>query len=322
MDTDIDLQQFIDENKITEDIHNQFKMEILEKICEVLEKNPKYVITHDHDPPYDHSGSLVKISDHFLLSLYNTIGDFLEEYSGNDSPTHQSGYGLHHDSILNIIEDDYPIFFTWVYTKYYISLLQKKYGDEDFDEEMDAIYDLLDADNWKLFNEIKEVNICDAYTSHSFSGNLHEIDRSNVRNEIIKIITNYNENSEILIIIEYDNSIIEKWSFHLKDIKNPDIRKSYSFESSSRGDFNPDSEYIKFNYLLNNAINNAEGFVLTLKTKRSDGKIEMRSLYYIDEMINYSSAHQLEASYSTDSITGDPIKPPKNYIFCDFDERE
>ena len=73
---------------------------IFETICfdiiYCFHTSTKYIITHDNDPPYDHSGMLLSTGKPLQYDDYDTIGDFLKEYTGETVPSFISGCGLSH----------------------------------------------------------------------------------------------------------------------------------------------------------------------------------------------------------------------------------
>lgn len=74
------------------------KTEVLDTInTEIVRRflfGEKYKLIHDFDPPWDCSGTLVKINKKFNLHDYKKVGNFLEEYNGNMKATYMSGLGF------------------------------------------------------------------------------------------------------------------------------------------------------------------------------------------------------------------------------------
>ncbi|MDY0406069.1 hypothetical protein P5G51_012320 [Virgibacillus sp. 179-BFC.A HS] len=66
---------------------------------DLMTGNKRY-ISHDFDPPWDHSGTLISCSTNvnFNLADYEKVGDFLEEYTGNSVATYISRHGLFHET--------------------------------------------------------------------------------------------------------------------------------------------------------------------------------------------------------------------------------
>src|SRR5690625_2480567 len=65
-----------------------------------LMTNLKLNISHDADPEWDHSGILYTNfpNENFDVADYESVDDFLEEYTGNSIATYVSHYGLHHET--------------------------------------------------------------------------------------------------------------------------------------------------------------------------------------------------------------------------------
>ena len=74
-----------------------------------------------------------------------------------------------------------------------------------------------------------------------------------------------------------------------------------------------------FHYSLNEEIHKGNSIVLTLKTKIENHKIELRSLFIINETIQLLSAEELKHSYSICADCGEQIESPKNYSFYEFE---
>ena len=66
----------------------------------------KYTLSHDYDPPYDYSGSLSKTNLPYCLEDYETIGEFLEEYTGDSMATYVSGWGMRYLDFASYYADE------------------------------------------------------------------------------------------------------------------------------------------------------------------------------------------------------------------------
>jgi len=94
-------------NETKESISHQIKDRVDSKLQVLLEQisvelaydfmfSRKYEVSHDVDPPWDYSGRLIQLNGGFSFEDYNCIGDFLEEYSGETTPSFVSGCGFFH----------------------------------------------------------------------------------------------------------------------------------------------------------------------------------------------------------------------------------
>ncbi|MEW6738016.1 MAG: hypothetical protein AB1489_42460 [Acidobacteriota bacterium] len=88
----------------------EFKIRIAGWFAYAMLYRPKYTLTHDDDPPWDHSGRLyIKCltnpgiqyltpygddMEKFTVANYNKLGDFLSEYTGQSNASFVSGCGL------------------------------------------------------------------------------------------------------------------------------------------------------------------------------------------------------------------------------------
>ncbi|MFD0712131.1 hypothetical protein [Paenibacillus sp. GCM10027626] len=67
--------------------------------------SPKYIVTHDYDPPWDHSGMLLQINEKFSLEDYSCVEDFFEEYTGQSRASYMSGCGFFYDTFEEKYEE-------------------------------------------------------------------------------------------------------------------------------------------------------------------------------------------------------------------------
>jgi len=58
----------------------------------------KYVVCHESDPPWDHSGMLIELDERLDENDYDKVQDFLDEYNGKTEATSLSGLGFGHDT--------------------------------------------------------------------------------------------------------------------------------------------------------------------------------------------------------------------------------
>lgn len=64
----------------------------------------KYEIDYTENLPYDHSGEINRVDEQLDKNMYETLGDFLEEYTGNKYATYCSGCGWGYDTYEKEIE--------------------------------------------------------------------------------------------------------------------------------------------------------------------------------------------------------------------------
>lgn len=300
-----DIQQFIEKNKISVNLHEKWKEEIFRKTIEYIENNPKFIIDHRYDPPYDYSGELIPLSKSFLISLYKNVGDFLKEYNGEKRAAYTSGYGWYYLSYYDT-SDIESIYLGNKYAEYYLKLLIEKYNLDEGDnmDYFDLIYDFLGDNNFKLFNEIENTNLYDIYQKYSESKVLLNLDYLSLRSDILKILKTSPDNSIIKMFAYLDNELIITEDFNINSLKVLEV--------------DPDSELIRFHYLLNNAIHQDCFIILTAKTKLKSGMFELRSIRIFKDIIDLISSKELKQCYSLCSDCETPINPPKDYLFSQF----
>lgn len=67
--------------------------------------SPKYAVSHEFDPPWDHSGMLIKLNEGFSSKDYASVADFLEEYTGESKASFMSRHGFFHVKYEEYFED-------------------------------------------------------------------------------------------------------------------------------------------------------------------------------------------------------------------------
>ena len=94
------LELNVEIDYILEKAANKFMEDIFHKIIHNFLTYPKRGLTHDYDPPYDHSGMTIVVygDESYNENDFKTIGDFLEMYNGNSIATYTSGCGLTHET--------------------------------------------------------------------------------------------------------------------------------------------------------------------------------------------------------------------------------
>ncbi len=305
---EIDLRKFIEENKITTKTHEKLKSDIFKEIVNYLDNNPKYIIDHSNDPPHDHSGQLLRLSDHFILSVYERVGDFMQEYGGSKMPSFSSGCGWYYPRIDDEIYDG-AIGNGQIFANYYVDLLIKKHDldKDDWGDYLDDVWGILRGENFKLSDEIFNAKLVEVYNECSKSKDLLSRDNSFLRNDIIKIISNYDGNSEIMLFVFNEDALLVNCSYKLSNVKDRDEHAD-----------DPDSDYKIFHYQMNNAINNHFLIVLTLQKMHDNNKFEIRSLRVHDRTITKIPTDELRECYSICADCGERIETPQNYIFSEF----
>ncbi|MBN1215468.1 MAG: hypothetical protein JXA99_08480 [Candidatus Lokiarchaeota archaeon] len=303
--TENDIQHFIEDNKISLELHEKWKKEIFKRIVEYIEKNPKFIIDHRYDYPYDHSGELIPFSKYFLISLYKKVGDFLKEYDGNKEASYRSGCGWNYLTYSDT-SDIEPISLGNKYAEYYLKLLIEKYNIDEGDpvDYYDLIYNYLGDDNFKLLGEIENKNLYDIYQKYSENKILLKSDYLSLRSDVLKIIETSPDNSTIMMFAYFGNDLIINEDFNINSLRNLNVE--------------PDSELIKFHYLLNNAIHQDCFIIFTAKTKLKSGMFELKSMRIFKDIIDLISPEELKQCYSLCSDCETPIDPPKDYIFSQF----
>jgi len=308
----IDLHTIIEQVKITPDIHDRLKSKIIEEIVKFLISNPKYTIVHSRDPPWDHSGELLKVGDHFLPNLYATVGDFLGEYSGAKTPSFASGYGWFYPSIEDeLCNGEFAS--GNVYADYFIEILKQKHGldEDDADEAFSAIQDYLGDQIFELNEEIKSMSIFDLYHDPFVDELFQQQDDNPLQADILELIHRCDENSEVMLFIYEKTSCVM--------IENKYTLDMCHLRRDSENGNDPDSDFLNWQYLMNAMIaKQSQTTVITVKTPILNGKTEIRVMRIEDGMIEPLSAEEVRLCYSTCADCGAYQKPPDDYVFCDF----
>ncbi|WP_093229030.1 hypothetical protein [Thermoflavimicrobium dichotomicum] len=78
--------------------------QVAEWFAYTLQTKPKYMITHEYDPPWDSSGKLIHAKQPFQLSDYPLLQEFIEEYNGCTYATFMSGCGFRHETFREDLE--------------------------------------------------------------------------------------------------------------------------------------------------------------------------------------------------------------------------
>ncbi|MDM5155240.1 hypothetical protein QUF88_15920 [Bacillus sp. DX1.1] len=101
------IQQFF--KKMLGQFLQRHEEEILGKVCFWIVyyfiKTPRYVVNHSDDSPWKYSGRLINTNQSHEEHMYNTIEDFLNEYSGETRGSSCSGIGLFHIKIEESIRE-------------------------------------------------------------------------------------------------------------------------------------------------------------------------------------------------------------------------
>ena len=155
----------------------------------------KNIITHEYDPPYDHSGILIRTDKSFHFNDYDTIGDFLEEQTGESIPTFISGYGLSYST----------------YEEYYCNKIEEVYTQ--------VVYEFLSA---------LDVNVLDQMFIESHLHNDYEkAKQSKNLNEMQYLI------GEIADYYDFIYKVWDLQEMTMKDIKKESFKLWYSKLSNS-----------------------------------------------------------------------------------------
>lgn len=86
------------------DVVKQVEAEIMQSFPYLLSYDlltgRKQKLTHDFDPPWDYSGTLISTPGNtsYNVADYEKVGDFLQEYTGNTIASYISNYGLLHET--------------------------------------------------------------------------------------------------------------------------------------------------------------------------------------------------------------------------------
>lgn len=93
----------------------------------IILNNNKHEIDHSLDPPWDNSGMIIDIDEHFDLNDYATFHDFIErEYTGESNASYVSGHGMYHYTYEEPFEQ---ITLEWLTSQLYLvikSLIEKE----------------------------------------------------------------------------------------------------------------------------------------------------------------------------------------------------
>lgn len=303
------IVQFVKDHPLPKEWHETKKEELLKEIAWYLENNPKYVIDYSNDPPFDSSGELRQIADHFLLSLYDTVEDFLEEYSGRCDASYSSGRGWNYLGIdAEIGDEDYHL--GWIYANYYFELLKKEYECVDNGDENDNwgdLWDNLTEYNFKLNEEIDKTKLIDVYKKYSKQNELFDYDKKPLRDMVLKIIKNCDEESEVWITRDYPEIPVFDFGGQLKRIIDLD-----------KYDTGVQSKHDEFHYRLNQALAYDKSVAVMVETPKESGAVEIRGVLIEHGTIKDISANDLKEFYSIDAETGEKGDPPENCVFMQF----
>lgn len=169
----------LDFTALHESISRDWKQSLLDKGCikmvKNFYKNEKVKITHDYDPPYDHSGSKEYTNEKYKVEDYKIFEDFLNEYNGVSRPSYMSGCGLFWDTYENEIEE----FFREEIYSYCRSIIAKllnvdvnsdfisDYYDEFDNEIHDDFVFLIESDLMEMLEEIKKESFTDFLSKYT-----------------------------------------------------------------------------------------------------------------------------------------------------------
>ena len=78
--------------------------EVGKKVAYWVLTGEQYDVDYSDTLPYDYSGEIHKVSEGLDKNKYDTLGDFLEEYTGNKSATYCSGCGWSYDNYADELE--------------------------------------------------------------------------------------------------------------------------------------------------------------------------------------------------------------------------
>lgn len=83
---------------------NEILNEVSKSVAYWVLTGCKYEIDYTENLPYDYSGEINRVSKQLDKKDYETLGDFLEEYTGNKRATYCSGCGWSYDTYKDEIE--------------------------------------------------------------------------------------------------------------------------------------------------------------------------------------------------------------------------
>lgn len=170
--------QSIYEDRITKNYNNLLDI-IAEKFAYSILYCSKFTVNHDDDPPYDCSGILKNTRLGLDIEDYKSLGDFLEEYTGDSYPSFVSGCGIRqqqyneifseivysfvyetiNDMVRDFIDDNNEDFFNLI----------NVYGDIDFNNDNIEILDISDI-------IYEEFDMIDAYIDFNIMCDLEKLD--------------------------------------------------------------------------------------------------------------------------------------------------
>lgn len=100
-DIQMNLKELVSQKK------EPFFQKIFDEVTYIFMYEDKQTISHDFDPGWDHSGTVVDSSQKHKLDDYKTFGDFAEVvFIGDTMATHMSGCGLSHERLNRKLEQD------------------------------------------------------------------------------------------------------------------------------------------------------------------------------------------------------------------------
>ena len=121
------------------------------------------------------------------------------------------------------------------------------------------------------------------------------------------------------LVVQQRGTGVVKLFGYMND-NNPVLMAEFTLEELKQDQLKKDSPYLDFVFLVQGALFfGPEPFSIIVKSKaESAAKWEIRSLHCKDAKLRLLSADELRKAYSVDSLTGEPITPPKDYTFCEF----
>jgi hypothetical protein len=305
-----ELREFIEHVVVTPEIHYRLKSAIIGEIMTYLTSNPKFMVDHFHDMPWNGSGTLIKVGCNFLPHLYGKVGDFLHEYSGDTTEPFGNGWGGYHTNIEEVL-----YFGNYahgnVYIAYFIELMKNEHGlsNDEMDEVVSELENRLKLHTFELNEEIDEMPMSDLLEVYNVKPLVLTEDNRRIHDQICEMIHRCHEPSEVFLIAREDTEC-----GFIEHIFTSDLGK---LRRDAEPCGNPNSDYLIWEHVINGVLRSQyQSAIITVKTAVSNGGTEIRSVRVEDGTVKPMEGEELRGYYCSHSRTYK--RPPDEYIFCDF----
>ena len=253
-------QEVVDQEKdlLVDTVHFEIKnlyksinTDIERKIAFLLEYGiEEYEITFAYDPPYDHSGTLIRTNNWIDKDSTQNFQDFLKKYTGQEVPTFESGMGFRYCTYEEeILEKIRSMLYESCLKTIYMMIIEKKINqlvlktikeykniDANFysleEYIVDEILDLIECEDILCEYDVMEnlpvykenMKLCDIYTIHEFIARKFRRNKERYEKEIAKLLQQLYRQAEGIPIDKKFKRKIEKKDRDLIQ----ELEKSYS----------------------------------------------------------------------------------------------